>query len=199
MCADRGFSLKWDFATYANYALHTAEGVKEALFLEFPELKKGATWETLYQAKKEAYLSLLHTEGMGLMPGVKEMLEGISKMGIKSCVVTHSPLEQIALIRKHHPSLNLIENWITREDYSQPKPASECYLKAIAKYAGPGKRVIGFEDSPRGLKALLGTSADGVLVSSFLKKEEVKTLEKEMERPFFHYDSFTTLLKRNAL
>ena len=39
-----------------------------------------------------------------------------------------------------------------------------CYLKAIEKYGQLAKRIIGFEDTPRGLTALMGTRAEAVLI-----------------------------------
>lgn len=46
----------------------------------------------------------------------------------------------------------------------KPKPDPECYLRAIALCAQPGDRIIGFEDSLRGLQALQQTSALPVLI-----------------------------------
>ena len=40
------------------------------------------------------------------MPGVEPLLKALEKANIRRCVVTHSPIEQIRLIRsKYQPSI----------------------------------------------------------------------------------------------
>lgn len=199
MCADRGFSLKWDQKIYMSYALFSASGVKEGVYRELPALQKEEPcWDVLYNEKKRAYYELLQNRGPSLMPGVSELLLALEKAGIKRCVVTHSPGEQIALIRKQHPVLSTIPEWITREHYSQPKPSPECYLKAISALKQPGDRIVGFEDSPRGLQALLGTEAEGVLVSEVFNEKELQKIAEGMDRPFSHFSSFPEMFKNWA-
>lgn len=174
MCRDRGFLLPWSMATYVRHAMFSATGLREGVYREFPELEAlEPRWEVLYQEKKGAYTTLLEEQGVELMPGVAPLLEQLEKAQIKRCVVTHSPIEQIARIKEKLPQLNSIPHWVTREDYAAPKPSPECYLKAIARFGEEGDRIVGFEDSPRGLKALLGTEADAYLVSEIFSKEEV--------------------------
>jgi len=199
ICADRGFELKWDPYTYLRHAMYTATGVKEGVYREFPELfKQEPSWDVLYKEKKKAYFQLLQEEGVALMPGVNTLLKALEVSGIKRCVVTHSPHEQIQLIRSQHPILDSIPHWITREHYTQPKPSSECYQKAIATHKSSGDRIIGFEDSPRGLKALLGTEAEGVFVTEFFTPEEIAQLSQETGRSFIQVSSFPELFSKRA-
>ena len=196
MCADRGFSLKWDERTYVRHAMYTATGVREGIYREFPDLKRyEPCWEILYEEKKRAYFALLQEEGTALIPGVEELLIELEKMNIKRCVVTHSPQAQIDMIRGQHPILDSIPTWFTREHYSQPKPSSECYQKAIAQLKASGDRIIGFEDSPRGLKSLLGTEAEGIWISDYFERSEIEQLSVELGREFLHFPSFAALFK----
>ena len=199
ICADRGYTLAWDLKTYMGYALYSATGVKEGVYRALPELQKEEPeWNVLYEEKKKVYYELLQNGGPNLIPGVARLLEALEGAGIKRCVVTHSPGEQIALIRSQHSVLNTIPHWITREHYSQPKPSSECYLKAISQLKEPGDRVIGFEDSPRGLQALLGTEAQGVLVSEVFDKNELQSISEGMNRSFSHFSSFLDVYNKWA-
>ncbi len=194
MCADRGFSLKWDMPTYIRHAMYSADGLKKGIYQELPDLQRyEPCWDILYQEKKQAYANLLRNQGTELMPGVEKLLKELDRAHIKRCVVTHSAAEQIALIRSQHSLLDTIPLWITREDYQQPKPASECYEKAIAQLGQKGDRIIGFEDSPRGLKALLGTEAEAVLVTEMFTPSEIEALSHEMKRPFKHISDFSAL------
>lgn len=162
MMARRGYRLEWSFARYNEMAHLNATAIKEGLYAEFPDLEPN--WDLLYAEKKQAYFDLLATGQIRLMPGVERLLRALEKEKIRRCVVTHSVLEQTLLIRKWLPVLNTIPKWVTREDYDQPKPHPECYLRAIQLYGQPGDQIIGFEDSIRGLQALQGTSALPVLV-----------------------------------
>jgi len=58
-----------------------------------------------------------------------------------------------------------------------------------------GDRIIGFEDSPRGLTALLGTQAEGVLITSLMELPEIKELAQEVGKDFTHFHSFVDLLE----
>lgn len=167
MCARYGYSLNWTFAQYCQMAYFRAEGLKEAILQDIPELfLKEPDWNKLYSYKKQRVIELLSQGEIELMPGVFEILIYLQKHNIKHGVVTHSSLELVSAILKKHPILRSISCWITREDYSQPKPNPEGYLKAIQKWAKDDEKIIGFEDTPRGIQALLQTRSKPVLISS---------------------------------
>lgn len=191
MCTDRGFNLDWDFNRYCQAAHYQSEAVKEQIYKKFPALKAiEPDWKVLYSEKKAAVFQLLNEGAVHLMPGVDRMLKTLQDANVKRCVVTHSPHELISVVRRKNPVLDTIPYWVTREDYAHPKPNPECYVKAIEKFALKTDNVIGFEDTPRGLTALLGTRAKPVLVCqadypeipAFLKQGALhfRTLEKMM-------------------
>ena len=192
MLASRGYHLKWSFDRYCQAAHYDAEAVKHQLYEEFPTLAAHEPdWKVLYGEKREAVISLINEGAVHLMPGVSEFLHLLEDMKIKRCVVTHSPDELINAVRKQQPILNKIPFWITREDYSHPKPHPECYLKAVEKYGGVNEKVIGFEDTPRGIRALLGTSIKPVLICQ-IRYPEIPEFEK---RGVSHFTSLEKLLQ----
>lgn len=165
MCARRGHQLKLSFRDYCGIAHRSAEGLEAMVYTQFPALREIAPqWSTLYAEKKQAYIELLQQGAVQLMPGVQTFLETLERYGIKRCVVTHSACDLADRIRQHHPVLNTIPYWFTRESYTHPKPHPDGYQRAIAGLGKPGDRVIGFEDTPRGLEALGGTEATRVLI-----------------------------------
>ena len=166
MCKDRGFDLLWDLTKYYSIAQQDADAVKKALYQEFPELEtRGPRWEVLYKEKKEAFLHIAATEEIPLLPGAKELLLALESAGIKRCVVTHSPLALVEVLREQNPLLHTIPHWFTREDYKNPKPAPDGYEIAIHTLAKEDDRIIGFEDSDRGMRALMQTRAFPILVN----------------------------------
>jgi HAD superfamily hydrolase (TIGR01509 family) len=180
--SNRGYALKLSFANFFQLAHFNSTAWREALYAEILELPN---WEILYQEKKEAYLELLLSGRVELMPGVEKLLKALEMAKIRRCVVTHSILDHIKLIRSRLPVLETVPKWITREDYEKPKPDPECYLKAIELYGQKGDRIIGFEDSVRGLKALQQTSALPVLICP----SHHPLLEIAMEGGAVHFES----------
>lgn len=167
MCQERQIALEWSFAQYCRIAHYSAHGLREQLYLQYPDLyRQEPIWEVLYQEKQQWVLKLLQEGAVQLMPGVAELLKGLSQAKIPCCVVTHSPNDLVEAVRNQHPLLNSIGHWLTRDHYTHPKPHPECYLKAIDTLAGPQDRIIGFEDTPRGLKALMATRAEATLICS---------------------------------
>ena len=158
----QGFKLDWTFRRFCEVAHLNATALKDTLYKDFPTLSPD--WTSLYAAKKKAYLTLVAAGKVELMPGVAELLQALDAANIRRCVATNSFAEQIELIRSQIPLLQTIPNWITRENYQHQKPDPDSYLTAIAQFGQPGDKIIGFEDSLRGLQALSGTSALPILV-----------------------------------
>lgn len=166
MCRARGFNLDWDINTFFRSAHVSATALKENIYRLFPELyKQEPRWEVLYEEKKAAYQRLLGNGGLKLLPGVESLLQALNAEQIRRCVVTNSPKVQVEEIQKQLPLLKTIPLWVTREHYQKPKPDPESYRKGIEMLGKSGDKIIGFEDSMRGLKALLSAGVkDAVLI-----------------------------------
>lgn len=198
MCAQRGFQLNWNFHRYSEAAHHQATDLRDQIYAEFPNLQAiEPDWQVLYEEKKRHFLDLIENRGAHLLlPGVADLLLALQEANIKRCVVTHSATSLIKSIRQQNPILDAIPYWITREDYTHPKPHPQSYQIAIAKLAQPHEHIIGFEDSPRGLQALLGTKAKPILIcpadSPYLKK--ILHLHPHVR----YYPDFTKIHDQNA-
>lgn len=196
MCAQRGFKLDWNFQRYSAAAHHKSTDLRDQIYIEFPTLyNMEPNWHVLYEEKKRLFLDLIKNESVPLLPGVTELLLALQEANIKRCVVTHSPISLIQSIRKQNPVLNTIPHWITRENYTHPKPHPECYQFAISQLSEPHDHIIGFEDSPRGLHALLGTNAKPVLICP----ADSSYLEQLLPHPrVSYYSSFHSIREENA-
>lgn len=186
MCARRGFDLDWSFERYCESAHYSADILERELYQKFPRLyEMEPSWDILYKEKKAIIIDLLKNGAAELMPGVQELLTALDVARIKRVVVTHSPIELIQAVRGQLPILETIPHWVTRYDYTKPKPNSECYLKAISMFGSSGEAIIGFEDTPRGLTALLGTPATPVLIC----KTNYPEIPSFIERGVKHFTS----------
>lgn len=190
LCKSHGFTLAWSFHAYCKVAMRDSTALKEAILEEFPPLA-ALKWETLYEEKKRHYLEVLEEVPLEFMPGVEAFLAFLEKKQLRRCVVTNSFEEQIISIRKKLPLLDSIPFWVTRQQYHKAKPEPDSYLKALELYGQKGDKVVGFEDSPRGLRALLAAGVDAVMVSAIFAKDEVE----EMPKDFSHIASFESLSK----
>jgi len=190
MCAGRGFKLLWSFPQYAEIAHTDPKAIRRQMYKDFPKLFDAEPhWDVLYKEKTEAYLNSLKGDEVELMPGTEVLLRELEKRHKKMCVVTNSRWEMIEPIIDHNPVLGLIQHWVTREDYGQPKPDPECYRTAIERYLSPGGRVIGFEDSPRGLSALLSAEVESIFITLIDYLETPKLLDRGAKR-FGSLDEF---------
>ena len=165
MLAKRGHKLDWDFLKYCDIAHIDNNSLRSAIYAQFPTLQEEMPiWEHLRQEKNRLYVELLASSKVELLKGVEELLKALQKENIKRVVVTNSSKEMTDMIKAKAKTLQTIEHFITRDDYEKPKPSPEGYLKAITLFGEKGDKIIGFEDSLRGLKALQETPATSVLI-----------------------------------
>lgn len=191
MCLSRGEQLDWDFTKYCLVAHGSSEGLRNEIYATLPALyKKEPNWAVLYAEKKKAYQEILKQGHVQLMPGVDKVLALLQEKGIRSCVVTNSFFEQIAEIRSQIPLLQTLDYWITREDYVSAKPSADPYLAAKEKYAKPGDRILGFEDSLRGWQSLDLAKIEGIVISSCLHPFFQEKLKEKGVSQFSSFDEF---------
>jgi beta-phosphoglucomutase len=166
-CAARGRDLPWSFERYCLAAHYGSERLQEELSRELPGLlDPPASWQELYREKSGRYLALLASQSVTLQPGAAATLERLASLGALRAVATNSTREQTSLLRRQHPVLDMVPVWVTREDYTAAKPAPDAYLTALSRLSDPAPDVcLGFEDTPRGLQALVRAGVDAVLVT----------------------------------
>ncbi|MBS0585461.1 MAG: HAD family phosphatase [Verrucomicrobia bacterium] len=164
-CEAYKIPLELDFPSYQAIANHARGNLLEEFVLnKYPNFT--TPWEEVRAHTKEIYRSFLQESGAPLMPGVEEILSFLQKKKTPLCVVTNSVEKEIALILPHTPCLQAIPLWITKEQYDKRKPAPDGYLKAKAHFPDiPKEKVIGFEDSLKGLQALQAAEILPILVA----------------------------------
>jgi beta-phosphoglucomutase len=161
----RTLTLPWDFATYCRYAHQKTEVFARAIFSLFPRLEaEQPDWMILREEKQAIYQDLITRNPISLMPGVVKILTLLLSHNKSMYVVTNSTQKQVEAIKKNTPFLNIIPEWVTREQYDKPKPAPDGYLKALELHGDPHCRAIGFEDAPRGIESLKAAHITPVLI-----------------------------------
>lgn len=109
---------------------------------------------SLYHIKELKSKLLKETTTINYTKGASELLDYFDRYSIQYAVVTNASEESISHFKSILPSLDRIKNWITRKDYSLPKPNPECYELALKRYYKNERYIIGIENTIAGYKAL---------------------------------------------
>lgn len=162
-CEKLGGALPWNFQKYLVLSGKSATAIEDALRDEQPSLFAGRTWHDIYVEKKRQLAAILATQEIPLMPGVKDFIE--AHLYKPMAIVTNSPKAFTELVVKSHPFLSSVACWVYREKYNAPKPSPEGYLLACREMNVTPSDAIGFEDSLRGVEALLNAGCTPILVN----------------------------------
>lgn len=185
MLGNEGYDWEIDFTSYQLLANYSApKALEQAIFSLYPSLADHQPW-SYWRAKKEAIYSCLIAEmPLTMMPGAERFFLAALQSNKPVVVVTNSKKEHVEKIASFIPTLQQCKQWIYREDSPAPKPDPAPYQVAIKRYNLDCKKLIGFEDSAKGLQALIHAGISPVLVS-----EQKTTLPL-----FLHLTSFEELL-----
>ena len=102
--------------------------------------------------KKLEYMLL--NKNIKFIDGAEDFLNDLIKNNTNFVIVTNTSLKVVNHFKNILPTLNKIQNWVTREDYNKPKPNSESYKLALSRYYKNEDYIIGFENTLNGYKAL---------------------------------------------
>lgn len=139
-----GIDLKWDdFDKYINTCVFD-EVLKEKYHLTNSDIRT-------IKAHKN---NLMKDEDMFLVKGAEALIHHIHARNINTVVVTNTSREIVDLFKQKLPILNELKQWVCREDYTKPKPNSECYEVAMNSYYKNEKYIIGFENTMNGYNAI---------------------------------------------
>lgn len=104
---------------------------------------------------------------VSLMPGAKALIDFIHMNKVNHCVVTNTSAANVAALVEALPSsLGLLDKWITREDYTLPKPNPDSYKEAMRRFHKGEPHIVGFENTLTGYNALRHVTSCIYCVSS---------------------------------
>jgi dTDP-4-dehydrorhamnose reductase len=171
---DNIFNSEYDkLLTYESYI----EKINKNTLNEHLMDNTGDHFKVLKDRKQEEMKFICsQLENLNLMPGAEEFINFLVKNNCNYCVVTNTNKENVKLFQDTLPILKKLDRWITREDYNNPKPNSECYKLAIAKYRKNEKYIIGIENTLCGVNALKEITP---LIYCMTDKNNRKYIEKE--------------------
>jgi beta-phosphoglucomutase family hydrolase len=103
--------------------------------------------------RKENYYRAAAEAGVDLLPGVRELLDGLHARGVRQAVGSSAPRGNLDLILRITGSRHYFDAIVGMEDTHRGKPDPEVFLVAASKLGVPPERSIVFEDAVAGVEA----------------------------------------------
>jgi beta-phosphoglucomutase len=159
-----GTIIDTDYMHYEGYRDVLLEYSVTLTWKEFEEAINVTSIETLIKSynlqdeykniKQQKLQNMLQYTNIKYIDGAEEFLNKLIDNNINFVIVTNTSRLLVEHFKKCAPLLNKITNWITREDYNEPKPNSESYKVSISKYYKNEEHIIGFENTINGYNAI---------------------------------------------
>lgn len=103
--------------------------------------------------QKENYYRSAAEAGVQLLPGVRELLDGLHGRGVRQAVGSSAPRGNLDLILRITGSRQYFDAIVGMEDTHRGKPDPEVFLVAAKKLGVPPARCVVFEDAVAGVEA----------------------------------------------
>lgn len=134
---------------------HRFAGMNGADLIGFLHTRFGKDYpaEKLLEWRSEYVAEEIRTKGVPFKPGVPEVFDRLSRMGVRSALVTGSRRSRVDLILSVTGLGAYLEKVVTGDDIQKSKPSPDCFLFA-AKALGlsPAECAVA-EDAPNGVLA----------------------------------------------
>ncbi len=147
LCRDLGR----DF-TRADFAATFGRRNPEIIRYLFGERFDDAVIDDLGIRKEELYKAAAR-HGVELLPGVRQLLEGLHAAGFRQAIGSSAPRGNVDLILKMTDSGRFFDAIVSAEDTQRGKPDPQVFLVAAEKVRVPPARCVVMEDAVAGVQA----------------------------------------------
>jgi len=103
--------------------------------------------------QKELYYRAEARHGIDLLPGVRELLDGLKAAGYKQALGSSAPHKNLEMITEITGSLPYFQAIVGMEDTKQGKPDPEVFLVAAQRMGVPPQNCLVMEDAVAGIEA----------------------------------------------
>src|SRR5438067_13216584 len=115
--------------------------------------------------KEVLYRDAARRQGVGLLPGVRPLLEGLHAAGFLQAIGSSAPRANLDLILEITGVASYFQAVVSMEDTQRGKPDPQVFLVAASKLGVVPARCVVFEDAPAGVQAAKAGGMKGVAVS----------------------------------
>jgi putative hydrolase of the HAD superfamily len=123
-------------------------------------------YQQVIDDKNKMYTNTVKTDPkrFTMNSGSLELLQSIIELGKQFVIVTNTRSEIVRFFQKQFDIMSNATKIYCKEDFKNPKPNPECYLKVIHDF--PNSKLIVFEDSITGIHAASSAQLDTIFVNS---------------------------------
>ena len=162
------YNIDIDYNKYLN--ILNSIGIDNYLKNNYSELRD--------EIKKEKNSYIKNIDKIEIIKNADILIDYIYKYNINHVVVTNTSSDNVNFFKNKIPILSKLNNWITREDYINPKPDSECYNLAKNKFYKNEKYIIGIENSIAGYLSIKNLT-ESIYIITDKNKEDYTYFKKE--------------------
>ena len=135
-----------DFA--ATFGRRNPEIIRFLFRREFTDAEVAHIGET-----KETYYRTAAEKGVQLLPGVRQLLDGLHARRVRQAVGSSAPRGNLDLILRITDSRQFFDAVVGMEDTTRGKPDPQVFLAAAEKLGVPPARCVVLEDAVAGVEA----------------------------------------------
>ncbi len=147
LCRDLGYDFtRSDFA--ATFGRRNPEIIRHLFGGRFDD----AAIDDLGYRKEELYKAAAR-QGVALLPGARQLLEGLHAAGFRQAIGSSAPRGNVDLILQLTDSARFFDAITSAEDTQRGKPDPEVFLIAAQKLGVPPPRCVVMEDAVAGVQA----------------------------------------------
>lgn len=133
--------------------------------------------EEFNQITRERFHEIVGQEGLGVKPGVRELLEYLKSRGIKTAVATSSRKEYSTRILTEAGLMRYFDGAVFGDMVENAKPDPEIYLKACDAIGAKPENSVALEDAPAGIRAAHAAGMTPLMIPDLVEPdEEIKKL-----------------------
>jgi beta-phosphoglucomutase len=103
--------------------------------------------------KEDYYKNAAKTEGVSLLPGARQLLEGLHEAGFLQAIGSSAPLGNVDLILGLTDTRQFFEAIVSMEDTQRGKPDPQVFLVAASRLAVSPVQCVVMEDAVAGVQA----------------------------------------------
>jgi HAD superfamily hydrolase (TIGR01509 family) len=97
--------------------------------------------------------AFVDANGVGLKPGIRELLRYLEKQGIATAITSSSPIPRIRKYLAFHGLENSFQKLCSGRDVPNGKPAPDIYLQGAAVLGLRPEECLALEDAPSGIRS----------------------------------------------
>jgi beta-phosphoglucomutase len=116
-------------------------------------------------------------QGVDLLPGARQLLEGLQASGFKQAIGSSAPRANLELILELTASAQFFQALVSMEDTQRGKPDPEVFVRAAGKLAVSPERCLVIEDAPVGIQAARAGGMRAIAVT-FVGHHDINLLQQ---------------------